>query len=72
MSNEGCSSAQNMGVRATGTTQGRLLDLQEAESGGSDAATLHVIVDSSSRVEWYSESGTTDRYFYPIGWWILP
>jgi hypothetical protein len=61
-----------MGVREMGSSLNRLLDLQEAEAGGSDLATLHVNVDASSQVQWYSESGTTDRFFYPIGWWVIP
>jgi hypothetical protein len=71
MSNEGDTAEQQMGVRETGSTPHRVLDLQEAESGGGDSATLHVNTDGSSQIEWYSESGASDRYFYVLGWWVL-
>lgn len=32
---------------------------------------MQVIVDDSSRAERYAESGTADRFFYPVGWWVL-
>jgi hypothetical protein len=71
ITNESDSSENNMGVRATGSPLSRLLDLHEAESGGSDIATMHVNVDGSSQVEWYAESGGAERLFYPVGWWVL-
>ncbi|MDH3644235.1 MAG: hypothetical protein OES38_19170, partial [Gammaproteobacteria bacterium] len=72
ITNDGDTAEQNMGVREMGSSLGRLLDLQEAEAGGSDAGTMHANVDGSSQVQWYAESGTTDRFFYPIGWWVIP
>ncbi len=72
ITNDGDLTEQYMGVRKTGSAQARMIDLQEAEAGGSDTAAMHVNVDGSSQIEWYSESGTTDGYFYPIGWWVLP
>ena len=62
---------RELGVRQTGSTQHRAIQLQEAEAGGSDNASIHVNVDASSQIEWYSQDGTSDRYFYPIGWWVL-
>jgi hypothetical protein len=72
LSNEGASAEQNMGIRQTGSSQNRLLDLQEAESGGADTVSLHVNIDASIRMEIYSESVGVDWRFYPLGWWILP
>jgi len=71
MTNEGDTAEQEMGVRRIGSSDDRVLDLQEAEAGGSDNAAMHVIVDGNSSIEAYSESGATDRYFYPVGWWVL-
>ena len=71
ISNEIPNFERELGIRAVGSAQDRFILLQEAESGGGDSATFHVNVDASSRIEWYSASGTSDRYFYPIGWWIL-
>ena len=63
--------ARRLGVRELGSTNNRTIELQEAEEGGSDNASMHVNVDASARIEWYSASGTSDRYFYPVGWWVL-
>lgn len=71
ITNDSDAGANNMGVRATASALNRRLVLHEAESGGSDAATLHVEVDGSSQVEWYSQAGSADRFFYPVGWWAL-
>ena len=71
ITNDGDTAEQEMGVRRSGSSAARLLDLQEAESGGSDNASMHVIVNGSSSIEAYSESGPNDRYFYPVGWWVL-
>jgi hypothetical protein len=71
ITNDSNNSQNEMGVRATGSALNRLLDLHEAEAGGADTATMQVKVDGSSQVEWYAESGPTDLYFYPVGWWVL-
>jgi len=70
-SNEVPNFERELGIRAIGSTQPRAIQLQEAEAGGSDNATLHVNVDVAAQIEWYSQSGTSDRYFYPVGWWVL-
>ena len=44
---------------------------EEAEAGGSDNGTVHVNVDGSTRIDWYSEAGAAERYFYPVGWWVV-
>ena len=71
MTNESTGAEVHIGVRETGSTLQRVLDIQEAEGGGSDAASMHVNVDGSSQVQWYSEYGGGTRYFYPVGWWVL-
>ena len=53
------------------TSQVRVIELQEAESGGSDLGSMHVNVDDETRLEWYAQSGDTDNFFYPVGWWDL-
>ena len=71
MTNEANGAEVHIGVRESGSTLQRVLDLQEAEDGGSDAASMHVNVDGSAQVEWYSEYGGGTRLFYPVGWWVL-
>ena len=70
-SNESGGADVEIGVRQTGSSLNRLFNLQEAEGGRSDLATMHVNVDASSRVEWYAQYGGGLRFFYPIGWWVL-
>jgi hypothetical protein len=60
-----------MGVREIGSSNARLIDLQEAESGGFDLVSLHVTVDGAGEVEWYAESSGGERLFHPIGWWLV-
>ena len=69
--NENDSTENSMGVRATGSTQDRFINLHEAEAGGSDLVTMHVNVDASSQVEWYSASGASNVFFYLAGWWVV-
>jgi len=71
MTNESTGAEVHIGVRESGSTLQRVLDIQEAEGGGSDAASMHVNVDGSSQVQWYSEYGSGTRNFYPVGWWVL-
>ena len=72
MSNERDARENQMGLRETGSTiNNRRLDLQEAESGGGDLATMHVKVDASSQIQWAAEYGSTEGFFYPVGWWDL-
>ena len=71
LSTEMTSFERELGIRQTGSAEHRAIQLHEAEAGGSDNASMHVNVDSSARIEWYSASGTADRYFYPVGWWVL-
>ncbi len=72
MSNEVDNFEREMGMRSTGSSLDRFIDLHEAEGGGSDVAGMHVNIDSTPRFEVYVEAGTTERYFYPVGWWVLP
>ena len=71
LSNDATGAENAMGVRAVGSTQDRFVSLQEAESGGSDLATMHAHVDANTEVEWYSESGISGAFFYPVGAWLL-
>ncbi|MBT8145035.1 MAG: hypothetical protein KJO55_10060, partial [Gammaproteobacteria bacterium] len=72
MANERDGQENQMGVRETGSTiPTRRHDLQEAEQGGSDLASMHVNVNASAQVQWAAEYGATGGYFYPVGWWVL-
>ena len=71
VSNEVVNFERSLGVREVGSGQNRVSELQEADPDGSDLGAMHVNVDSASNIEWYSASGTADRYFYPVGWWVL-
>jgi hypothetical protein len=63
--------ALELGVRRTGSGEHRAILIHEAEAGGSDNASLHVNVDGAAQIEWYSQDGTSIRFFYPVGWWVL-
>jgi hypothetical protein len=71
ITNDSTGADVEVGARRVGSSQQRVLNLQEAEGGGSDALSLHVNVDSSSSVEWYAQYGGGTRLFYPVGWWVL-
>lgn len=71
ISNNRVADANAMGIRASGSTQQRLVELQEAQSGGSDLVTLHSGVGGGSQVEVYAEFGNANGFFYPVGWWVL-
>jgi len=60
------------GVRTNGSTLQRRLDLQEAESGGIDAAALSVKADSSldAIIEVFAENNTSID-FYLVGFWSV-
>ena len=69
--NDTLSAEKTVGARAVGSTLDRFVNLQEAEAGGSDLTTMHAHVDTNTEVEWYSESGTSGVFFYPVGAWLL-
>ncbi len=69
MANESGSSENRIGLRLKGSSQERVLDLQEAESGGNDLATMHVNADVSSTIECYHEDVSDGHQFYLMGWW---
>ena len=71
IANDSDNSKNKLGLREYESSRVRLIELQEAESGGSDLGSMHVNVDDESRLEWYAQSGDTDNFFYPVGWWVL-
>ncbi len=71
VTNDTLNAEKTAGVRAVGSSSNRFVDLQEAEAGGSDLVTMHANVDANTEVEWYSESGTSGVFFYPVGAWIV-
>jgi probable HAF family extracellular repeat protein len=58
-----------MGVRPEGVLLSRILDLQEAEAGGSDAGRMHVTADASSGIEVYHEDVSDSHTFRLVGFW---
>ena len=58
-----------MGVRANGSSQGRVLDLQESEAGGSDFGRMHVATDTGSTIEFYHEDVSDAHQFLILGYW---
>jgi hypothetical protein len=63
------SAQNNMGVRENATSLARLLDLQEAESGGGDYARMHVVADGSSTIDFYHEDVSETHKFWLMGYW---
>lgn len=62
----------DLGIRSTGSSLERRLDLHEAESGGDDVAMFHVNVDAASTIEWYDSNASNLHEFEILGWWVLP
>ena len=52
--------------------RGRVLELQEAEDGGGDLATLQVNVIENATVEWYHEKVADSHEFILCGYWEMP
>ena len=71
ITNDTGNAEKTVGVRAVGSSLDRFANLHEAEAGGSDGVTMHANVDANTEVEWYSESGTSGVFFYPVGAWTL-
>ena len=63
---------RQMGVRSVGSGLDRVLDLHEAENGGSDLGSMHVNVDAGQNIQGFCESGDANNNFVPLGWWVLP
>jgi len=72
MANGQDSAEAELGVRAKGSSIDRILDLQEAEAGGDDLASLHVNTDGSATIQWYDQNTGQDHRFYLVGWWVIP
>ncbi|MHC5109099.1 MAG: hypothetical protein ACYTHJ_04380 [Planctomycetota bacterium] len=71
LANEIAWSANNMGVRADGSSRSRLIDLQEAEDGGQSMARILVTADASSVIESYHEDVSDAHTFQAVGVWNL-
>ncbi|MDH3643251.1 MAG: LamG domain-containing protein, partial [Gammaproteobacteria bacterium] len=65
------SAEAELGIRGKGSSLDRTFDLQEAESGGDDLASMHVNTDGSSTIQWYDQNTGQDHRFYVLGWWVL-
>ena len=71
LANESVNENNEMGIRESNSGSERIIELEEAETGGADHASMHVVVDADNRIEWYSQAGPNDNAFYPAGWWNL-
>ena len=73
LSNTSTSRERLAGTRAMGSSLSRRFDLQEAESGGVDAASLMVVAsnDGKAAIEVYAESDS-DVDFHLLGFWTTP
>lgn len=58
-----------MGVRANGSSLGRLLDLQEAEDGGGDYGRMNGTADAASTIEFYHQDVSDAHQFTLIAYW---
>ncbi|MBT8131084.1 MAG: DNRLRE domain-containing protein [Gammaproteobacteria bacterium] len=61
-----------LGLRSTGSSQSRLLELHDSKNGGDEFASLHVATDAGSNIEWYDERPLDMHQFLLLGWWQLP
>lgn len=71
MSNDSSSNERSAGARPHGTDLARTLDLQEAEDGGVDVATLMVPTSAAGAIDVYAESDG-DVEFTLLGYWSTP
>jgi len=67
--NESHDKEQFLGVRQTGSSLERSIELHEAEDGGADWACLQVVTDESSTIQWFDEDVSTTCSFHLLGWW---
>ncbi len=58
-----------LGVRQTGSSLGRILDLRDAEAGGTDFGRMHVNVDPSNNIQFFHQDVTDPHVFRAIGYW---
>jgi hypothetical protein len=71
MINTSASNERLAGVRPSGSSMQRQVNIHEAESGGIDAATMMVNADASGIAEVFAASNT-DIDFYVLGYWSTP
>jgi len=69
--NKYSSDENQIGIREKGSSLTRTITLQEAESGGSDVATLHVKTDENSIIQWYHEDVSEAHEYRLLGYWEL-
>jgi len=60
---------QEMGVRANGSSLGRILDLHKAQVGGGNLGRMHVATDAGAVIEFYFEDVAQSHTFYVTGYW---
>lgn len=59
-----------LGGRQKGSGLNRLLVLQEAESGGGDFASMHVVSDTASTIQLFDDNTNFNHRFHVLGWWL--
>lgn len=69
LANTGTVEENQMGVRANGSSLGRLTDVHEAEDGGADYGRMHVAADDSSTIEFYHQDVSDAHQFLLVGYW---
>ena len=75
MANRTEAAEYQMGVRKNGSSLGRILDIAEAEGGGTtdaDLVRIHSQADSSSIIENYVEAVVATLDFKLVGAWVSP
>jgi probable HAF family extracellular repeat protein len=70
LANAATANERNMGVRANGSSVSRVLNLKEAESGGTTLARMHVASDSTATIEHYHSDISTANDFLCVGYWV--
>jgi len=69
LANTNTGSENHQGVRATGSSLARTVNLHESEGGGSDLATLHVTTDDTATIQWFHQDVSDNHHFHLMGWW---
>ncbi len=69
LGNQDLTENDQLGLRETSSSLGRVLDLRDAENGGTDFGRMHVNVDPSNNIQFFHQDITDPHVFRAIGYW---
>ena len=69
LANEDVDEENSLGVRTNGSALGRTNNLVEAEDGGMDMVSTHVLTDGGAGIEFYHQDVSDAHTFWLVGYW---